>query len=320
MSTQTFRRFVRSRGLKRGSIAVAVAVLLTLPLVLNDYLTSVLIEALVFGLFAVSVNIALGYGGLLTLAPAAFFGIGAYSVAKTVVDFQQSFWIGLAGGVVLAAALAVFIGYVPIKQRIEGVYFALFTMAFGVIVHDFVYTATDITGGSNGLGYVPAFTLFGINFSRSFNYYYFVFVTLFVVLGLLLYLLKSDYGTILHGIRQNDQRMRYLGYDTDRELMIAWILSCSLSALAGGLYVGSIGLAAPELVAFALTGEVLIWVVVGGIGTFFGPFVAAFGLVVLETLLGSVWTEGYLLVLGVLFVIFVFVFPHGIMGFVERLK
>jgi ABC-type branched-subunit amino acid transport system permease subunit len=301
-----------------GAVVLALAVL---PLVLREFFVGVLTEALILGLFAVATNIALGYSGLITLAPAAFFGIGAYGVGKVVVDFGGSFWLGILAGIVMAVVFAVAVGYVPIKKRIGRVYFALFTMAFGVIAYDFVYTTTSITGGSNGLSYISPPDLLGVvDLSGTVPYYYFVLAMIVIVsLGLWKFL-HSDYGTTLHATRQNELRMRYLGYNTDRAKLVAWIVACAVSAFAGSLYAGAIGIAAPSMIEFALTGEVLIWVTIGGVGTLFGPFIAAFSLTILEWYLGSVWADGYLIIIGLLFVAFVFLLPSGIMGYLNGEK
>lgn len=317
MSVESFTSNLRESSTKQVLYGTAALALLAAPFVIGQYYTSVLTEALIFGLLAVSVNLALGYAGLLTLAPAAFFGIGAYSVAKVVVTYGQSFWLGIVVALVAAVCFSVAIGYVPIKQRIGGVYFALFTMAFGVSVHDFTYATTSFTGGSNGLGYVSPPSVAGINLGETIPYYYFVLlVTALVIVGMAA-VLRSDYGQILHAIRQNEQRMEYLGYDTDQEKLVAWIGSCAISVLAGALYVGTVSLAAPSMMSFSVTGETLVWVVIGGLGSLLGPFVAAFGLTIGETLLSSIWAEGYLLILGVLFVAFVFLLPSGLAGLFE---
>ncbi|GGM61626.1 ABC-type branched-subunit amino acid transport system permease subunit [Halarchaeum rubridurum] len=299
-------------------LLVPVLLLAILPLVTEQYFLSIATQAIILGLFAISVDIALGYVGLFTLAPAAFFGIGAYSVAKLVVDYGSSYWLGFPAAIVLAVVIAVLIGYGPIKRRIGLVYFVLFTLAFGVLVHDFTYATTWLTGGSNGLGYLTAPTLFGIDLSRTVPYYYFALLAVVVVAGLLYWLLSSDYGDVLHATRQNEVRMRYLGYDTDREKLIAWVLSATVSSIAGALYVATVNVASPSLMAFSLTGEVTIWVVIGGLGTFFGPFLAAFGLTIFESYLGAVLPEGYLLILGALFIVFVFVLPDGLVGLLQR--
>lgn len=293
------------------------AFLLALPLVAPSYFVGVVTKAVIFGLFAISLDIALGYTGLFTLAPAAFFGIGAYSVAKVVVDWGLSYWLGFPLAVVVAAVVAIVLGYGPIKRRIGLVYFVLFTLAFGVLMHDITYVTTSVTGGSNGLGYFSPPTVLGIDLGATIPYYYFS--LLFVgVIGVGLYvLLQSDYGSILHGVRQNELRMRYLGYDTDREKLLAWVVSAVTSSLAGAAYVGTVGLASPSMMSFHLTGEVIIWTVLGGTGTFVGPFLAAIVLHVLKDFLGSVWPEGYLIVLGILFVGFVFLLPEGVMGAVR---
>jgi ABC-type branched-subunit amino acid transport system permease subunit len=297
-----------------GGILLA---LLLVPIVVRSFFVSVLVQGLILGLFAVSVNIALGYVGLLTLAPAVFFGIGAYSVAKVIVDFGGTYATGTVVGVIAASMFAIIIGYAPIRQRITTTYFALFTLALGVIAFDFTSAATEITGGVNGIGFVSYPEVLGVDLSATLPQYYFVLIIVLIAMTGLFLLLRTDYRLILNGIRQNEQRIQYLGYDTDREQMIAWILSCGLSAFAGALYVGTVGLAAPSMVSFDLTGEVIVWIVIGGVGSFAGPFVAAFVLHLLETLLGGIWSEGYLLILGVLFIMFVFLLPEGIAGWIR---
>lgn len=303
---------------RRTATALAVLVALAIPLVTTGFVTGLLVEAVLLGLFAVAVNIALGYAGLITLAPAFYFGIGAYSVAIATVDHGLSFWTGVLLAVVLSAAFAVLVGWAPIRRGVGPAYFAMFTLAVGVIGFEFTFVTTSLTGGSNGKGYVVPPELLGLDFGDSVVYYYFVLaVTALVVLGVYR-LLNSDYGMVLHAIRQGERRMRYLGYRTRQEKFNAWILSCVLSAVAGALFVGQLGLAAPSLLSFDLTGEVLIWVVIGGSGTIAGPFVAGFGLTLVEHYLGSVWAEGYLILIGVLFVAFVFLLPEGVVGFLRE--
>jgi ABC-type branched-subunit amino acid transport system permease subunit len=293
--------------------------LLAAPFLFSSFRIGLFTQALLFGLFAISVNIALGYTGLLTLSPAVFFGIGAYSVAKTVVAFGGNYFIGVSAGVALAVLIALPVGYIPIRNRIGSVYFALFTLAFGVVAYDFTFTATWLTGGSNGLGYVTLPAIAGISFADTTTYYYFVLsVTTLIILGLNV-LLRSDYGNILQGIRQNERRMQYLGYNTIRERITAWGLSCGLSAFAGGLYVGTVGIAAPSMMSFPLTGNVIVWLVVGGIGTLLGPFIAAFVLTIVESLLGGIAPELYLMALGIIFILFVYLLPSGLMGLYAQL-
>jgi len=303
-----------ARGLpRRPLLAVGVLLLLAVPFLFPGQ-SDLATEALIFGLFAISVDIVLGYAGLLSLAPAAFFGLGAYTVAKLVVDYGQSFWLGFPLAIVLALALAFVVGYVPIKRRIGNVYFVLFTLAFGAIVHDFFFVTTWLTGGSDGLGFFGPPEVLGIDLGGSTAYYYLTLGAVATVGYGLYVLIKSDYGDVLHATRQNELRMRYLGYDTNRELMIAWLVSAAVSAFAGAVYVGLVGIASPSLVSFALTGDVIIWIIVGGTGTLLGPFAAAIGLVFTQELLQNLWQGGYRLLLGVLFVVFVFVLPDGLVG------
>ncbi|MFC7216122.1 branched-chain amino acid ABC transporter permease [Saliphagus sp. GCM10025334] len=315
-----FQEFINHPKSNFLLIGMGYLLLLAVPFLTGSFFTRVVAEALILGILAVAVNIALGYVGLLTLAPAAFFGIGAYSVAKIVTEYEGTYPLGVVIGVLLAAVTGFIIGYAPIKKRMEPVYFAVFTLAFGVIAYDFTYSATELTGGANGLGFVSYPEFLGIDLGSGNPQYYFIHLMTTVVLAGIYLLLRSDYRLILHGIRQNDRRMQYLGYNTGREQMIAWVLSCSLSAFAGALYVGVIGLAAPSMVSFDLTGEVIIWIIVGGIGTIAGPFIAAVLLNFLEAILGGVWAEGYLIILGILFISFVFLLPDGIIGRLDKLR
>ncbi len=312
VTMERLRRYFDGKPRRLALPLVAIGFLL-LPVVSPGNL-NIVTRALLYGLFAISVDIALGYTGLLTLAPAAFFGLGAYSLAKIVVSYGGSFWWGFPVAIVVAAVVAFVIGYVPIRRRIGEVYFALFTLAFGVVLYDFTYVTTDLTGGTNGLGFFSPPSVFGVALGETAAYYYFTLLVVAVVAGALYLLLRSDYGDVLHATRQNELRMRYLGYDTDREKLIAWVLSGVTSAIAGAAFVGMVGIASPSLMSFELTGEVIIWVVVGGAGTFVGPFVAAIFLTLLKDSLGSIWVEGYPIILGILFVAFVFLLPEGIMG------
>ncbi|WP_049986100.1 branched-chain amino acid ABC transporter permease [Halobellus rufus] len=309
------REYARGTA-RRPLLALGVLLVLAVPFLAPSQ-ADLATEALIFGLFAISVDVALGYAGLLTLAPAAFFGVGSYTVAKFVVDYDLSFWLGFPAAVILAVLLAVAVGYIPIKRRIGHVYFVLFTLAFGAIMHDFTFVTTWLTGGSDGLGFFSPPSVFGIDLGGQMEYYYFS-LALVALVGFGIYrLIKSDYGDVLHATRQNQLRMRYLGYDTDRELMIAWVLSAAVSAFAGAIYVGSVGIASPSDISFALTGDVIIWIIVGGTGTLLGPFAAAVGLLFTQELLQNLWQGGYRLLLGLLFVVFVFTLPDGLMGFVR---
>jgi len=299
-------------------VALVVVIALVLPIVTSGFVTGLLIEAILLGLFAVAVNIALGYSGLITLAPAFFFGLGAYGLAISTVDYGVSFWVGFVVAVLLSLVFAIIVGFAPIRRGIGPAYFAMFTLAIGVIGYDFTYVTTSVTGGSNGKGYVVPPEILGLDFGEPVVYYYFVLLITIVVMAGIYRLLSSDYGMVLHAIRQSEHRMRYLGYGTRREKFNAWLISCVLSSFAGALYVGQLGLAAPSLMSFDLTGEVLIWVVIGGVGTIAGPFIAGFGLTLIEHYLGSIWTEGYLILIGILFVSFVFLLPEGIIGFLKE--
>ncbi len=295
-----------------GWIALLVAGLV-LPRVIYPVLA---LDILVWGLFAVAFDILLGYTGLLSFGHAAFFGTGAYTSALVAVRLGIPFPLNAICGALAAALLAVPLMYLGIRR--SGISFAMITLAFAQMVFYVANEWRTMTGGENGVTSAPRGHLFGWDLQPAAAYYYAAFPLL--VLGLLLCwrIVRSPFGRVLLAIRDNEVRTQSLGYAASRYKLMATVLSCGLSGLAGGVWAINHGFVALEAVHWTISGTVIVMVLLGGMATRLGPLVGAALVLLLRDFL-STWTEAWGVVTGVIFVAVILIFRNGIVGTVERL-
>lgn len=304
---------------KLGFAATAIACVV-LPFLVPQYSLTILIEALIFGLFAMSLDLMVGYCRLYSFGHAAAYGLGAYSTALILIHLQLPLPIGILLAVVVTVAFAVPIAW--ICTRSTGVSFAMLTLAFAQLGYAMLFRFRDTLGGSDGLVGIPQPAgPFGMTwFQDKIGYYY-------LVLGCLLgsYLLcrsivRSPFGAVLAGIRENEAKTIALGYNTRSYKIATVVLSYAFGGLAGALYAGFAGFASPELFFWLTSGRVLIMVVVGGAGTLIGPIIGGVFFVYLEHQLSQV-TDLWPLIFGSIFIAFVMFAPEGIWGIlVNRFK
>lgn len=273
-------------------------------------------EALIFAGLALSVDILLGYLGLLSLGQALYFGLGAY-VAAVVLKEIASFWIAM--GAVLIASLAVSILAGLIANRVRGVYFALVTFGLAQVAGKAVYNTRSL-GASDGMIGVPIVPIdLGVTTIMSSSPAGFFLFTLGFIVALYAisaYLLHTPFGRVLIAIRANDRRVPFLGYSTRNARLAAYILSAVIAALSGALYPMLRGFVSPELLFFTTSGNAVITVVTGGVGTLAGALYGSVILTVLKSVVGSM-TEHHLIVIGLLFMLTVIFLPKGMMGFIR---
>lgn len=273
-------------------------------------------EALMFGGLAISVDLLLGFTGLLSLGQALYFGLGAY-VSALVLISTSSFWLAIAAALV-AGLLAGCIGG-AIANRVRGVYFALITFGMAQVVAKVVYN-TRALGGSDGIVGVPVINidLGATSFSSASPAGFFLFVLAFVlvVYGIVAYLLETPFGRLLVAVRANEQRVAFLGYSTVRLRFASFVLASMIASVCGGLYPALRGFVAPELLFFSTSGDALIVLVIGGVGTLIGGLYGSFVLVMLKSIIGS-WTEHHVIVIGILFMLAVIALPGGIIGVIR---
>jgi branched-chain amino acid transport system permease protein len=286
----------------------AVLVLLaTVPVTLPGYLTSLATLTLIYALLAMSVDILAGYAGRTPLCHGAIFGTATYVVMYYATTAGGNPWVALLLGIL--AALAVSLVFAALAVRTSGVYFLLLTLALGMIVWGVCQRWTSVTGGENGLrGNARPEVL-----ADPVVFYYFVLVVGLAATYVMWRFVRSPFGLSLKGIRESESRMRSLGYDTTRHLLIGFLFSGLMAGLSGVLYAWFNSFVSPSTVALAQSVKGLLMVIVGGVGTLFGGVVGAAVIIVLENVVSS-FTERWSMVLGGLFVLTMIFAPEGIVG------
>jgi branched-chain amino acid transport system permease protein len=301
----------------QGLLAVA-AILAVLPFLLPLYLMTLLTEALILGLFAMSLDLMVGYARLFSFGHAAAFGFGAYAAGWLLLHTQMP----MLCAVPLAALLAgvVGIGVAWVCTQASGVSFSMLTLAFAQLLYAVAFKWTSVTGGSDGLAGIPRrpgpLGLEALS-SRS-GFYYLVLIVLAGSLTFCSAMVRSPFGAVLRGIRENEAKTLALGFNT-RSYKIALVaIAYGLGGLAGALYAPFAGFANTELLFWLFSGQVLIMVIVGGAGTLIGPILGAAFFLVVEHQLSN-YTEAWALLFGLIFIGFVIFAPEGIWGLLAAL-
>ena len=278
-------------------------------------------QIIIWGLFALGFNICLGYTGMLSFGHAAYFGVGAYTTGVVLIRLWTNIWFGLFAALVMGGILALVLGFLCIKRK--GIYFAMLTLAFAQLVYFVAFQWVDLTGGDNGLRNIPAvpLNLFGysINIYSPLNFYFFVLFFVFLSLLAINLILQSPFGHVLQAVRENDQRARSCGYETTNVRWLAFVISGAISGLAGGLYALYLHFVGIETLYYSTSGQIIMMTLLGGMGSFIGPFIGAGVFLYLEDVLGNI-TQSWMIFLGVIFVLCVLFFPAGIWGTIRDIS
>ena len=273
-------------------------------------------QVLIYGLFALGFNLLYGYTGLLSFGAAAYWGLGAYGTGIALAKLKvTSLWVALGAGLGAAALGGAVFGFFCLRRR--GIYFAMLTLAFAQLLYFIGFHLADWTGGDDGLRgiAVPAVTLLGlrITLDRSVVFYYFALVLVGLAVAALKRILDSPFGAVLQAIRENADRATACGYDISRIKHLSFVFSALFCGLAGSLDALRLTVVPIESLHWSTSGQVVIMTLLGGAGTFFGPFVGAGTFLVLEDLIAA-RTESWPLVIGLIFMAFVLFLPRGIWG------
>jgi branched-chain amino acid transport system permease protein len=313
MATQTHR------GFWLVFLAV-VAALAVAPFGLPEFWRKFLTEILIWGLLAMSSDILIGYTGMVSFGHSAFFGLGLYGAAAALLVMRSpNLWIALVVGLAAAALVAVFVAY--FATRLRDIYFAISTFVFSQIFYVIIFTWTEVTGGENGLYFSqPPFTIPGIWSGRfsTVTLHWFVLAVVALSYLALRRITQSPFGMVLQSIRENEPRTRAIGYHVERYKIVAVLLSGLFAGLSGVLYAIQHRFAAPDFVFFTVSGEVVIFNVMGGVGTLVGPVVGAAFFLLLREGLSRFWAEYYLIPLGIAFILMVIFMPQGLLGHWRR--
>jgi branched-chain amino acid transport system permease protein len=300
--------------------SVVLALLAVAPLVLPEFWRRFLTEILIWGLLAMSSDILIGYTGMVSFGHSAFFGLGMYGAAAALLSVNPpNLWLAIAYGLVAAAGVAAFVAY--FSTRLRDIYFAITTLIFSQIFYVIIFTWTAVTGGENGLSFrrpalaVPG--LFSVPFTSE-TLHWFVLAVVTVSYLVLRRITQSPFGMVLQSIRENEARTRAVGYPIERYKIVAVMISGLFAGLAGVLYAIQNRFAAPDFVFFLISGETVIYNVIGGIGTLVGPIVGAAFFLLLKEGSSRFFTEYYLIPVGLIFIAMVIFMPQGLLGFMRR--
>ncbi len=270
-----------------------------------------LMEVLCFALFACAFNLLIGYVGLVSFGHALYFGWASYLSAYAAKAWAWPPELAVLIGTATAALLGVIAGSVAIRR--QGIYFAMITLALAQMMY-LVALRVKLTGGEDGIQAVPRGRLFGyFDLSNEMTMYVFILVVVLAAFLLIYRIINSPFGEVLKAIRENEQRTISLGYKTDRYKLVAFVLSATLAGLAGSLKAQVFQLASLTDVHWAMSGDVMLMTLLGGLGTVFGPVVGAFVIIAMQNYLAP-FGQWVLVIQGVIFVVCVLVFRRGIVG------
>ncbi len=303
-----------------SGFAVILALLIAAPLVLPPFWGRFLTEILIWGLLAMSSDILIGYTGMISFGHSAFFGLGIYGTAAALLLVDPpNLFLAILFGLVASGLVAVVVAY--FSTRLRDIYFAITTLIFSQIFYVVIFTWTSVTGGENGLAFtrpglgIPG--LYVVRFTAETMHWF----VLAVVAGsylLLRRITQSPFGTVLQSIRENEARTRAIGYHVEHYKIVSVMISGLFAGLAGVLYALQNQFAAPDFVFFLVSGETVIFNVMGGIGTLVGPIVGAGFFLLLREALSRFFTEYYLIPAGIIFIAMVIFMPQGLLGFMRR--
>ena len=291
-----------------GFVALVVVAAI-FPLFAGNYPVKLLQEILIWGIFAMSLDLLMGYAGMVSFGHSAFFGVGGYVAALALLKSP-----GLVSALLLpagaAAVAALVIGFFSI--RVSGVYFIMLTLAFSQMFYAVAFQAAWL-GAEDGIVGVPRPAVLGWSIAHPAGFHLYL-LTLVVVIALLFYrIVRSPFGHVLRGIHDNEGRMQAVGYPVNRYKLLAFVIGGTVAGIAGSLYAQLVGSISPDAFLWTTSGEALLMVIIGGTGTLFGSMLGAAAFILLQSLVSS-YTERWMLILGLTFVLLVLFAPGGILG------
>ncbi|WP_295809468.1 branched-chain amino acid ABC transporter permease [uncultured Nitratireductor sp.] len=289
-------------------------------------LTSLATRVLIYGIAAASLNFVLGFGGMVSFGHAAFFGVGGYVVGILYQHYASGeplfgflpgtnqLLVTLPAAVLISGAVAAVIG--ALSLRTSGVQFIMITLAFAQMLF-FFFVSLKAYGGDDGLIIRRANEVPGLNMRDKQTIYYVCLVAAIVFFALLSKLVNSRFGYVIAGLRQSEQRMAAIGLSAYRYKLVAFVISGMGAGLAGALMANFMRFASPDMLHWTKSGELMVMVILGGVGTVFGPLIGAGTFIVLESLLAS-WTENWQLGLGLILLFVVLYTQGGVQALLER--
>jgi branched-chain amino acid transport system permease protein len=312
-SDGTARPSIQTSNFARWRVPLSILALCVLPWILPSQALAV--NVLIYGLVAVGYNLLFGYTGLLSFGHAAFFGVGAYVTGIAIGAFGMHWFVAMLTGVLAAGVLSIVMGALAIRTR--GIYFSMVTLALSQLVYYTALQASSWTGGENGLrGFTVSTLNFGglsVDFLNPITKYYAIMVVVALALWFVSRVLNSPFGAVIEAIRENETRARACGYNVERAKLLSFVLSGLLCGLAGTLSAMHLSIVPLDSLHYHTSGLIVMMTLLGGAGSFFGPFVGALAFLSMEDVF-SLWTSHWQIIVGIIFILFVLYLPKGIWG------
>ena len=293
------------------AVALAAAAALTIgPLVLSSYWTGLLTQVLILAMLAMSLDVLLGYTGLPSLGHAGIFGVAAYAVAVLSTKYGAGFAMSVAGGLFAGVLLSLLTGL--LVSHVRDVYFLMITLAIGMVLWGISYRWIPMTGGDNGLSGIPRLEAHaGLPFTGPVAFHYVTLAVFLASLAVLALIVRSPFGATLKGIRENESRMRSLGFNTRVHCDLSYVLSGFFASVAGVMWAYYNGFVSPTYLDLTASSELFLMVTLGGPGTLLGPVLGAGAIVLLKNVI-SAYTQRWLLILGLVYIATILAAPQGL--------
>ena len=296
---------------------IPLSLLIFAPLLVSSYALSLLVQVLIFGILAMSLNLLIGHTGLISFNHATFFGLGAYAAGILSVWGYDNFWLALCAGIVIPMMAAAFLGLLIFRS--SGPYFFILTLAFGQLAFAAAWKWRSLTGGDDGLpGISRPDPGLPVSFADDAYFYYMVLVFFILSYSILRTLVRSHFGRALAGIREGEGRMQAMGYNTWAYKYAAYIAAAGFGGLGGVLNAWFKGIASPHDMNWTMSGMIVLMVIIGGSGSLAGPVLGA-GIIIFLQYTASSYTERWPFITGVVFVLCVLYVREGIAGVITPL-
>lgn len=315
MTVSTNGRIAIERGVMVAFAAFLLTVPWTIPALINSFWVSVIAEILIWSLFAASANLLFGYVGLLSFGQALFFGFGMYGVAIGIDQLGLSFWPAFGLGIAASMAMALVAGIFAV--RLTWHYFAIITVVFSLIFYFLAVSMKWLTGGDDGINFSlpPTFSFGSTHWSLAdANFqYYFILATVAICFLLMRLVIGSSLGKAFMAVRENDVRASLIGLNVYLIRLTAFVMAGFLAGVSGALFAFFGRYASATYMFYHVSGEGLVWAIVGGAGTLFGPIIGTTVFIIIREVVSSHW-EHHSLIVGVLAILVVIFAPKGLVG------
>jgi branched-chain amino acid transport system permease protein len=299
-----------TRTATRPFLVLAAVLLCAAPAVVSSYWVGLLTQMIIFAILAMSLDILLGYTGLPSLGHAGIFGVAAYTVAVMSTTYHAGFWTCVVSGLIVGTLLSLALGL--LVSHVRDVYFLMITLALGMVLWGVSYRWIPVTGGDNGISGIPRLEAHaGLPISGTIPFYYVALLVFAASAILMALIVSSPFGFTLRGIRENESRMKSLGFNTWLHCYVSYVISGAFASVAGVVWAYYNGFVSPTYLDLTASSELFLMVTLGGPGTLIGPALGAGAIVLLKNVI-SAYTQRWLLILGTVYIVTILAAPQGL--------